>query len=732
MGSMMDRLSVRLRVVLGFAAVILVLGGVFLFSALKLYGLEESAGETVEKTEVVRFIDDYAEDIKAQANALRAFAFSGLDADKEAVELNRHAAIQSREKVTAVLELAGETGIVEDIAKTGAGFDEVFTGIENRLGNTADALQVVVVGIGKLGKSAAAFQEFLETRDEPEAKELAKQLPDAVSALNQLGIAYVATGNADDFKEAIVAAENVDKIVRSATPIVRTLPRREQRGLRFLRRDSDVVRQSLRQINATKTALEQSLVNLTVATRAVERITSRVENEARERQSQALSGMVTAVSTAIDSSVVGFMMGGAFAVLLALFISSSISVPLSRITEALSSLADGNKETRVPFQHRRDELGSLAKAAAIFKERAQELENMAAEKAKAEMEAAEQDRRREIERAALIEKHRAEEAESRQARAEVRRRQRLKMADQFEERVLHVVEAVNRASQQVAKASRGLVDNTAQTQVQVQNSYEATTETSSNVQSVAGATEELAVSFGAVGLELAESAQIAENAVGQAAQTTDTVSGLASAADQIGTVTRLIKDIAEQTNLLALNATIEAARAGDAGRGFAVVAQEVKNLASQSSKSAEEIGKYVEKIQGVSTEAGTAIDNISSTIGQMNDVTQSVVSAVQQQSSATQEIASNVQYVAQSTDLVIDSINIVGSAANEMQSMSKELQGSAETLTTEAVALDQEVRAFLEEIRGDDEGGGQPGGTPSRPAFGGPQAGTELRLVKSA
>lgn len=732
MGSVMDRLSVRLRVVLGFASVILILGSVYLYSALKLYSLEESASETVEKTEIVRFIDDYAEDIKAQASALRAFAFSGLDADKEAVELNRHAAIQSREKVTAVLELAGETDIVEDIAKTGAGFDEVFTGIEVRLGNSADALQVVVIGIGKLGKSATTFQTFLESREEAEAKELASQLPGAVSALSQYGVAYVASGQIGDYDKALQAAEKVKEIVRSAAPIVRTLPRREQRGLRFIRRDSDVVRQSLRQTNATKTALEQSLLNLTAATRAVERITSRVESEARERQSQALTGMVAAVSTAIDSSVIGFMAGGAFAVLLALIISSSISVPLSKITEALSSLADGNKETRVPYQKRRDELGLLAKAAGIFKERALELENMAAEKAKAEMEAAKQDRRREIERAALIEKHRAEEAESRQARAEVRRRQRLKMADQFEERVLNVVEAVNRASQQIAQASRGLVANTAQTKFQVQNSYDATTETSSNVQSVAGATEELAVSFGAVGLELAESAEVAENAVSQAAMTTDTVSGLAAAAEQIGSVTRLIKDIAEQTNLLALNATIEAARAGDAGRGFAVVAQEVKSLASQSSNSAEEIGRYVEKIQGASSDVGSAISKISSTIGQINDVSQSVVSAVQQQSCATQEIASNVQFAAQSTDLVIDSINIVGSAADEMQSMSKELQGSAETLTTEAIALDQEVRAFLEEIRGDDEGGGQPGGTPLRPTFGGPQAGTELRLVKSA
>jgi methyl-accepting chemotaxis protein len=703
MGSVMDRMSVKLRVVVGFGLVILILGSVFLSSSLRLYDLEANADQTVEKTEIVRHIDDYSEAITAQAAALRAFAFSGLETDKEAVEAGRHAAAQSREKTTAVLELGGEDKIVADIIKTGASFDDVFTGIENRLGNSADALQVVVVGIGKLGKSSASLEAFLAAQGGAEAQKIAGQLPAIVNVLSQYGVAYVAGGQPEDYTKAIEAAEGLDALVRQAQPLVRTLPRRQRSVLRFVRRDSDVVRQSLRQANATKSGLQEALVKLNLAARAVNRITTRVEKDAREQQTFALTSMVDAVSQAINSSIIGFTAGGVFAVLLALLISNSISTPLSKITSALSALAAGRKETAVPYQKRRDELGSLARAASIFKERAHELEVMAAEKAKSDLAAAEKDRKRELERAALIEKHRADEAESRQARAEVRRRQRLKMADKFEQRVLGVVEAVNAASKQVTLASNGLVANTSQTKIQVQSSYDATHEASQNVQSVAGATEELAVSFGSVGYELNESAQIAGRAVGQAAQTTDTVKGLASAADQIGVVTKLIKDIAEQTNLLALNATIEAARAGDTGKGFAVVAQEVKNLAAQSSNSAEQIGRYVETIQGVSTEASDAIGDISQTIAQMDDVTRSVVAAVEQQTSATQEIASNVHFVAESTDLVIESINIVGSAADEMQMMSHDLQGSAENLTTEAHLLDQEVRMFLEEIRGDDE-----------------------------
>jgi len=717
-----DKISVRLRIVFGFFAIIIILGSIYIVSALQLVSLDQSASGIVEKTEVVRWIDDYAEDVTAQAAALRAFAFSGLDADKDAIEQNRRAALNSRQRVAAVLSLANEQEIVEEIAAKGAAFEDVFTGIENRLGNGADALQVVVVGLGKLGRSSEDLYSFLETHEASEGKPLAETLRAIVAALSQYGVAYVAGGQKSDYDAAIESAEALERLVKKANVLVRDLPRRQRSVVRFVRRDGDVIRQSLRQNYATNSGLQAALVQLSKAAQEINQITSRVERDARERQSVALENMVTAVSSAIDFSVIGFLVGAGAAVVLAGLIGSSIARPLGSITAALTALAAGNKNTKVPGQLRRDELGDLAKAATIFKERACELEMLAAATAKAEIEASELERRREIERVALIEKHRAEEAENRHARAEVRRMQRLKMASSFESRVLGVVKAVNAASQKVALTSRELVANSSQTKMQVDTSVAATAETSGNVQSVAGATEELSVSFCAVGKELSVSADIAEQAVQDAAHTTQTVMGLAKAAEQIGVVVRLIKDIAEQTNLLSLNATIEAARAGDAGRGFAVVAQEVKNLATQSSSSAEEIAQYVAKIQAVSADAGDAIKKITTTISRMDEVTQSVVGAVGQQALATEEISSNVHRVSESTEMVIGSINIVGGAADEMQTMSCDLQKSAEALSIEAVELDREVRAFLEEIRSDES---EPGGQDVNPP-------AKLKLLLSA
>jgi predicted nucleic acid-binding Zn-ribbon protein len=104
------------------------------------------------------------------------------------------------------------------------------------------------------------------------------------------------------------------------------------------------------------------------------------------------------------------------------------------------------------------------------------------------------------------------------------------------------------------------------------------------------------------------------------------MANLEAIADSINSFVETISKISDQTNLLALNAAIEAARAGDAGRGFSVVADEVRSLASNTSKSAEEVGGLIARIKQ-DTETGvkfaTALEEsnveLSNTIAGLND-----------------------------------------------------------------------------------------------------------------
>ncbi|WP_279474357.1 methyl-accepting chemotaxis protein [Aeromonas caviae] len=91
-------------------------------------------------------------------------------------------------------------------------------------------------------------------------------------------------------------------------------------------------------------------------------------------------------------------------------------------------------------------------------------------------------------------------------------------------------------------------------------------------------------------------------------QATSQVNQLKEGVMQISEVTAVISAISEQTNLLALNAAIEAARAGEQGRGFAVVADEVRQLASRTRHSTEEIQSTITQLQQRAVTAANAMD----------------------------------------------------------------------------------------------------------------------------
>lgn len=125
----------------------------------------------------------------------------------------------------------------------------------------------------------------------------------------------------------------------------------------------------------------------------------------------------------------------------------------------------------------------------------------------------------------------------------------------------------------------------------------------------------------------------------------DQIFQLSEQATQISVVSKLVSDLANQTNMLALNAAVEAARAGDNGKGFAVVATEIRKLADQSRKSAEQINGLVSEIQRatkatvlVSDEGRKTVDAIVTAVHDITANSQQISHTTNQQAIAIQQV----------------------------------------------------------------------------------------------
>ena len=366
-------------------------------------------------------------------------------------------------------------------------------------------------------------------------------------------------------------------------------------------------------------AYKKQITNLNKLDSISLEMTNRTEELITSTRSNTEATKVSTLKTLVLSIGIGCLV----AILLCLYILTSISTPITRTIQLLKDIAHGDGDlTKRLDSNGKDEISELSNWFNVFVEKVQKIIKRISEDTNV-----------------LVDSSSA---------------------------MSNVAVSLSNDSSVLDENSEKITKDSQSLSITLQGISSKTCDVNSFASNVASAITEMDASINEVAKACSKEAELATSAVNDAFESTETAKLLAKSSGEIITVIGIVNNIAAQTNLLALNATIEAARAGASGKGFAVVANEVKALAQQSSEATKKISKQINNVQQDTQRVVDSINKITKIIHEIQQLANSIAASAEEQSTTSNEIAKNMENVSMATKGLLDDVNVSLNAAESV------------------------------------------------------------------
>jgi methyl-accepting chemotaxis protein len=388
---------------------------------------------------------------------------------------------------------------------------------------------------------------------------------------------------------------------------------------------------------------------------------------------QQTKALVTAI-TDIDTRQTGFAasqrQNKILIVLLGLFIVAQILVleyrflvkPVTHMAAVLRSSANARDEL-AGYARRHDEIGAFAQAL-----------------------------RGHFAMVAEQQKTASAELAGRLAKQDELRRESVAFQDQMSE----VVRQLEEHARRMSSASENLATMSSSADVRAADSAQSTARVSAHIDTVASSIQDIAATLSSAAEDAEHTSELAAAARQAVDAAKEDSRALSEAARTIEQVIALIEDVADQTNLLALNATIEAARGGEMGRGFGVVAQEVKQLATRTSRATEDVRGGLQGITAASQRIAERVARLVQSIDQVAAVADAIAGSMRKQDANSRAITSTTANTAHDVRDVASTVKDVAGMIGETKQAADLVTRVSTDLGRQAGDLRTAVERFIE------------------------------------